>query len=392
VLCDRLTPPGLCINQPERPLTSSEAGLLAAVRPPHLRLDLVPASPGARAQAACAAATAADLHAHLMIALHLSEPCEEELRAVRSWADEDCWHPAWWLVFSRTAKATPDRHLQAARTILGPGRYAAGTDAFFAELNRLRPVYPGADAVVFSVNPQVHAFDNASLTETLEAQEAAVRSARALAGSLPVLVSPVSFRMRWNPNATGPAEAPPAGTPPEQVDLHQLSLYGAGWTMASVKRLAAGGAAAVTYYETAGWLGIMQGDDEPPLLEAFPVRRGEVFPLYHALADLGAIAGAAIADLRSSDPLAAEGLIAQRGSGRRVILAANFTDRRLEVTLEGLEGRWQLRSLDEGSQAGARATPEAFRSAEGDELRMRRDGTPLVLEPCAYVRIDEVGV
>ena len=54
-----------------------------------------------------------------------------------------------------------------------------------------------------SLNPQVHAFDNASLVETLEAQKWTVESARKFVGGLPISVSPITLRPRFNPNATG---------------------------------------------------------------------------------------------------------------------------------------------------------------------------------------------
>ena len=39
------------------------------------------------------------------------------------------------------------------------------------------------DLVTLAINPQVHAFDNASLVETLEAQAMVVASAQRLAGA-----------------------------------------------------------------------------------------------------------------------------------------------------------------------------------------------------------------
>ena len=80
----------------------------------------------------------------------------------------------------------------------------AGTDCFFTELNRERTPADLVDFLTFSVNPQVHAFDNASLTETLEAHRYVVESAQNLADGKGIHVSPVTLKMRFNPNATGP--------------------------------------------------------------------------------------------------------------------------------------------------------------------------------------------
>jgi hypothetical protein len=107
--------------------------------------------------------------------------------------------------------------------------------------------------VTFAITAEVHAFDNASVVETLEAQAAAAHSARQLAGARPVIVSPVTFKMRHNPYATGAVPPTPPGQLPTQVDLRQMSLLGAGWTMGSLKYLAESGVSSVTYYETTGW-------------------------------------------------------------------------------------------------------------------------------------------
>ena len=120
----------------------------------------------------------------------------------------------------------------------------AGSDAYFTELNRERPPADALDFVSYSLNPQVHAFDDASLTETLEAQALTVKSARRFAAGKSVHVGPVTLQPRFNPNATGPEPEPPPGELPAQVDPRQLSLLGAGWTLGSVKYLSAGGAAA----------------------------------------------------------------------------------------------------------------------------------------------------
>jgi hypothetical protein len=99
------------------------------------------------------------------------------------------------------------------------------------------------DLVCYSINPQVHAFDDCSLVETLAAQATTLESARSFVGSTPIAVTPVTLRPRFNPNATGPQPEPPPGELPPQVDPRQLSLFGAGWTMGSIKYLTEGGVA-----------------------------------------------------------------------------------------------------------------------------------------------------
>ena len=55
------------------------------------------------------------------------------------------------------------------------------------------------DLVCYSINPQVHAFDNLSLIETLSAQPETVKSARQFSNNKFIAVSPITLKMRFNP-------------------------------------------------------------------------------------------------------------------------------------------------------------------------------------------------
>jgi hypothetical protein len=60
-----------------------------------------------------------------------------------------------------------------------------GTNIYFTELNRFRPPVELLEFVTWSMNPQVHAFDDLSLVETLETQATTVESAQSFFGGLP---------------------------------------------------------------------------------------------------------------------------------------------------------------------------------------------------------------
>lgn len=98
----------------------------------------------------------------------------------------------------------------------GANRLASGYLTRLIFLQRNLPPLDQIDLVTFSNNPQVHAFDNISIVETLEAQPQAVATAQIRAKGLPVMVSPVTLKMRFNPYATGQmlnsrqSELPPA--------------------------------------------------------------------------------------------------------------------------------------------------------------------------------------
>ena len=125
---------------------------------------------------------------------------------------------------------------------------------------------------------------------------------------------------------------------PGNVDVRQASLFGAGWTVGSVRYLASSGAAALTYYETTGWLGLMERAAGSPMPDRFPSTPGMVFPLYHVFADLGEWKGAGLLDVRTSDPLIVEGL-AVRGSDGVHALVANLTDQPRTVSSRSVRRR-----------------------------------------------------
>jgi hypothetical protein len=239
------------------------------------------------------------------------------------------------------------------------------------------------DGVFWSLNGQVHAFDDVSLLETPEAQGEQVRTALEFAPAKAIFVGPVTLRRRFNVNATV-AEEESAGELPDSVDPRQAALIGAAWTLASAKHLAEQGADAITYFETVGWRGVIQGDVQPPAQDLFPSRAGQIFPLFHVLADVVELRGAEIVDCKTSRPLDVAGLAVRRANGVITVLAANLTPRSLTVALTGLGGPGRMRRLNIDSAAKAIYEPERFRGVA--EPVAPRD--ELELAPYETVRID----
>jgi hypothetical protein len=265
--------------------------------------------------------------------------------------------------------------------------FVGGTNLYFAELNRSRPNPAGLDAVAYSINPQVHATDERSLVENLEAQRDTVESARTFCGDLPLVVSPVTLKPRFNPDAVDPEPAPQAGELPSAVDPRQMSMFAAAWTLGSIKHLAEGAAASVTYYETTGWRGIKETDGGCLAPELFCSRPGVVFPVYHVFADVADLKAAEIIACTSADPLRVQAL-ALRAGGSIHLLVANLTAERAKCEAGSLAaGRAAVRSLDANSAWEAMTQPSEFRS--------RRAPIPIVgstltleLAPYSVTRID----
>ena len=345
-------------------LDEREAELITALRPAHLRADL---RDGWREDLERAVEAARQTDAGLELALFVGAG---EFDALARALPHDV-EIARVLVFDASSVPAARKHFAA--------RVAGGTDGWFADLNRSRPELEGLDALAYSITATVHADDDTSLLETPSAQGDTVRSARVFADGRAIAVSPVTIRPRSWPFGDA---ADPRGLP-FQVDQRQCALAGAAWTAASVKHLAEAGADSVTYFETAGWRGVVERRDGPPDPERFRSRRGAAFPLYHVLADVGEWRdGGEVVLAASSAPLAVEAL-AVRKDGRRHLLVANLTPRRHQCVVEGLSSGISTRTLDEASFLRAGDDPLAFRSERDDA-----ESAELELAPYAVVRID----
>lgn len=390
----RITPlprVGLGTASHGRPLSEEEIDYIQRLNLAHLRVDLQLNTPNVRETLLRAAREAGMLDIELEIALHLSDSAEQELKDFRALLDEVMPPVCTWLIFHLDEMSTSKKWVQLARAYLTDydvnARFGAGTDAFFAELNRDRPPVSVLNLVTYSINPQVHAFDNASLVETLEAQGVTLESARQFSGDAGLVVSPVTLKMRFNPNATGPEPEPKPGELPPRVDLRQMSLFGAGWTIGSIKYLAEGGAYSVTFYETTGWRGVMESEAGPSRPNRFPSMPGKVFPLYYVFADLSTFAGGEIIKSVSSDPLVIDGLVVRKGRGVRVLLA-NFTSKTQVVKIEGLKGAAALKPLDESNFEEALSDVEGFQLQTIKMYRSGAEDLEVTLKPFAMIRID----
>jgi hypothetical protein len=342
-----------------------------------------------------AAGEARALDTGLELALLLPDEPEDELRRLRALLERERPAVASWLIYAareRLVGGTPIAAIVACarRTLTGYAEdapVAAGTNADYIFAGRNPPPVALLDRFCTTLTPQVHAFDLASVTETLQAQGTLVQSARATFG-LPVAVSPVTLKPRHNPYATGAAPTPAPNALPPEVDVRQMSLYGAGWTLGSIKHLAEGGAASATYFETTGWRGVMETEAGSPLPDRFRSFPGAVFPLYHVLADVAEFAGGEVILSAASEPLRFDGL-ALRKDGRVRVLLASFAAEPQQVTVSGLRGPARVRLLDATRAEEAMRTPEAFRAAPG-ELRHSANGTlTIALPPFAVACIDD---
>jgi hypothetical protein len=386
----RLPALGHCAPSHRRVCTESEVERLAKLKPAHLRVDLtIDESNWSGALWLGAAGT--DAGERLELALHLPNVSPTVLKDVAGELANRRDQLARVIVFQDGTESTPERLLKLARKHFADAfagiPIGAGTNADFYQLNQSRPPHELADFLCWSMNPQVHAFDNASLAETPQAISAQIESAREYFPGKPLVVSPVTLKPRFNPVATGPAPPVPPGELPPQVDPRQMSLLGAGWTLAALKHLAESGVESVTFYETTGWRGVMETEAGSPLPTRFPSIPGGVFPLYHVLVDAGEFAGGEVLRAKSSEPLQVEAL-ALRKQSRLCVLLANLTNQPQVARVLRLGDRGRLRQLDETNALQAMTAPEEFRRQPGEVIASADGEAEIALRPYAVARLD----
>jgi hypothetical protein len=228
-----------------------------------------------------------------------------------------------------TSRAT----LDAWRSRLGPDLpWGCGTDLYFTELNRQGPDTTGLAWTTFSVNPQVHSFDDRTVLQNTATLGVIAAEAPRLTGDTRIHVGPISLRPRFNPNATDPAADVSSTDLPADVDGRQPTWFAAAWAALALRSLSSAATIrAVTLFEDLGWKGLRArgaGPEDP----AFDCRPGEVFPVAEVVR---AVAGAThLLPTTSSDPEAVDGVVLDGPEGRRAIVV-NLTDTPREALLIG---------------------------------------------------------
>ena len=201
-----------------------------------------------------------------------------------------------------------DAVYHAARSAFPGIRLGGGMFTHFTELNRKRPPLDLLDFVTFTTSAIVHAADDRSVMETIEALPDVAASARAIVGSLPFVVGPSAIGLRDNSNGPGPLPNPHAARlPMAGRDPRQRGLFNAAWTLAYVSAFAQGGAARIAVSAPVGDFGILDA--------------AGVWPVYHVLSACAALRGGEVRALHGLDGTALAGLLVRQGEASHLLLA-----------------------------------------------------------------------
>jgi hypothetical protein len=197
------------------------------------------------------------------------------------------------------------------------GALLAGARSHFTELNRWQKTLPGdADALAYSITPQMHATEVPHVVETLPIQRQTALNALRVGSGKPLHIGPVTLKARFNAVSTDGAYD--AGTIEEMTtEPLQAEAFTAAWLLGSIAALTLPGVESVSYFEASGPRGLVADDGTPT----------PAFGLFEKLASLR---GAEVLDVQHSVP----GLVLYpvRADSGVLLFAANLTAELLPVT------------------------------------------------------------
>lgn len=266
------------------------------------------------------------------------------------------------ILFSSKEKVTPAQLFETISPVLKKefdGKpVGAGTNCNFAQLNRDHVGAVKADLVSYAVHPREHASDDVTLLENIVAQKDTVATAIEFSSGKPVYVSPVTLQRRFNANvSTYEIPVTVQNKFPAQVDVRQMSLFSAVWTVGSLKYIIESGVTGVSYYETVGERGLFMGNKTTRWPDEFHATKGMFFPVYHVFKFLLQEKAVGIIGMESTIPGKIDGIaIMYEHFGHLVI--SNFTGYKQSIQIRDFSELKAIFRLNTNTFIQATARPD----------------------------------
>ena len=246
-------------------------------------------------------------------------------------------------------KVAPEEDIAAAaRRAFPAAKLGGGMYAYFTELNRKRPTAALYDFVSHTTSPIVHAADDRSVMESLEALRTVTLSTRAMIDEKPYRVGPSAIGCRDNPYGKAPFDNSGNGRVPlAKIDPRQRGLLNAAWTLGYVAALARGGVEAVAMGAPTGPSGFIhrKADYSQPWFDELP--GPAVYPAFHVMIGLAKIAGTARHEVSPSRPGVVDAIASSDGKST-TMWATNLTGGQQQIELAALpQGKATIVELDE---------------------------------------------
>jgi hypothetical protein len=251
----------------------------------------------------------------------------------------------------------------SAREVFPGIRLGGGMFSFFTELNRKHPPAKLLDFVVNTTCPIVHAADDRSVMETLEALPYQVTTAHSFIGKTAYRIGPSGIGCRDNPHgATWTPNPDNMRVCLTKLDPRQRGLFAAAWTLGYIATFARTGVEAIAMGAPTGPLGIIYRKAEHKQPWYDQLSGPAVFPAYHVISGLTRGAGQKMVAADSSDSAKVQSL-AYRGKSGTTLWLANLTAENQSVKLSGAKGAIFGATLDEDSFVEATTDPRGFQKS-----------------------------
>ncbi|RWY73134.1 hypothetical protein EHI46_14250 [Rhizobium leguminosarum] len=205
-----------------------------------------------------------------------------------------------------------DEVYTAARAAFPGIRIGGGMLSYFTELNRKRVPDGQLDFVSHCTNPIVHAADDLSVMQTLEALPFITRSVRAIYGDRPYRIGPSTIPMRQNPYGSRTMDNPSgARVPMANRDPRHNGRFAEAFALGYAIRVLDAGLECLTLSALSGPFGLIAGPAEP-------TEQGGRRPLFNTVRTLSRLAGASWQACVSSSPSEVLSFVARDAAGARL--------------------------------------------------------------------------
>ncbi|WP_137130024.1 hypothetical protein [Rhizobium sp. FY34] len=254
----------------------------------------------------------------------------------------------------------------AARAAFPDVQLGGGMLSYFTEINRKRVPAEPLDFISHATNPIVHAADDTSVMQTLEALPFIGASVRAIYGQKPYRMGPSTIAMRQNPYGSRTMDNPNG----ERIamasrDPRHNGLFGAAFAVGSAAAFVGAGLEQLTLAALTGPFGLFAGPQEP-------VPEGTIRPIGRSIELLASMAGWKARAVRagsSRDLLAFGG---RCDDGRCALMLVNVTGSTLKVDCQdlGITDMASMVMLDEASMVAAASHGLEERNVPASQLSL----------------------
>jgi D-apionolactonase len=213
-----------------------------------------------------------------------------------------------------------DEVYEAARLAFPHVRLGGGMLSYFTELNRKRVPANRLDFITHCTNPIVHASDDRSVMQTLEALPFITKSVRGIYGDKAYRIGPSTIAMRQNPYGRRTMDNPDdKRITMACTDPRHNGAFARAFAMAYAIRVLDAELECLTLSALTGSFGLIAGNAEP-------VAEGGKRPLFHTVRWLAAVAEADWQECVSSDPGQVLSFVVRKAEGSCLCLV-NITSK-----------------------------------------------------------------